>query len=43
MLTRDKNFYDFVGRGLSSFGYEGNSFQAWIDEMFPNKYNADFL
>lgn len=41
MLTRDKNFYDFVGRGLSSFGYEGNSFQAWIDEMFPNKYNAD--
>ena len=41
MITRTKEFYDIVGKGLASMGYTGNAFEAWINDMFADKYNAE--
>ena len=41
MITRNKEFYDLVGKGLASMGYSGNAFEAWVNDMFANKYNAE--
>lgn len=42
MLTRDKQFYDIVARGLASMGYTGEKpLQSFINDMFAEKYNAD--
>lgn len=39
MLTRNKEFYDFIAQGLFMYGY--TSLQAYLDDMFAEKYNAD--
>ena len=42
MYTRDKAFYDLVAKGLASLGYTGEKpLQAYIQDMFANKYNAE--
>lgn len=41
MITRNKEFYDLVGKGLASMGYTGNAFEAWVNDMFADKYNAE--
>lgn len=42
MYTRDKNFYDLVNGGLASLGYTGaNGFNAFVNDMFAEKYNLD--
>jgi hypothetical protein len=42
MYTRNKEFYDIVGRGLAAMGYTGNKpLEAWINDMFAEKYNAE--
>ena len=42
MFTRDKEFYDLVGKGLASLGYSGNKpLQTFINDMFASKYNAE--
>lgn len=35
MYTRNKEFYDIVGKGLAALGYTGNKpLEAWINDMF---------
>jgi hypothetical protein len=42
MYTRNKEFYDIVGKGLAALGYTGNKpLEAWINDMFAEKYNAE--
>lgn len=45
MMTRDKQFYDIVAKGLASMGYvdkDGvSALQYFIQDMFANKYNAE--
>lgn len=42
MYTRNKEFYDIVGRGLAALGYTGNKpLESWINDMFAEKYNAE--
>lgn len=42
MITRNKEFYDFVGKGLASLGYTGEkALEAWINDSFAEKYNAE--
>lgn len=42
MITRNKEFYDLVGKGLASLGFTGvNAFSEWINYMFAEKYNAE--
>lgn len=42
MYTRNKEFYDIVGRGLAALGYTGNNpLESWINDMFAEKYNAE--
>lgn len=42
MMTRNKEFYDIVGKGLAALGYTGNSaFNEWVNDMFATKYNAE--
>ncbi len=38
-MTRTKEFYDFLGKGLTDYGY--TSFSAYLNDMFAEKYNAD--
>ena len=45
MYTRDRQFYDLVGKGLTSLGYvsdkEGSALTKFINDNFANKYNAE--
>lgn len=42
MMTRNKEFYDIVGKGLAALGYTGNAaFSEWVNDMFATKYNAE--
>lgn len=42
MYTRNKEFYDVVGKGLAALGYTGNKpLEAWINDMFAEKHNAE--
>lgn len=42
MYTRDKQFYDIVGKGLAAMGYTGEKpLEAYIQDMFADKYNAE--
>lgn len=45
MMTRDKQFYDIVAKGLASMGYVDkngvSALQYYIQDMFANKYNAE--
>lgn len=45
MYTRDRQFYDLVGKGLASLGYvsdkEGSALTKFINDNFANKYNAE--
>lgn len=42
MYTRDKQFYDLVGKGLSSLGYTGTeALQGFVNDFFSEKYNAE--
>ena len=45
MMTRDKQFYDIVAKGLASRGYVDkngvSALQYYIQDMFANKYNAE--
>lgn len=45
MMTRDKQFYDIVAKGLASMGYVdkngASALQYYIQDMFANKYNAE--
>lgn len=42
MIKRNKEFYDFVGKGLASLGYTGEkALEAWINDSFAEKYNAE--
>lgn len=42
MITRNKEFYDLVAKGLASLGYVGDRpLEAWINDMFADKYNAE--
>lgn len=38
-MTRNKEFYDFIGTGLRDYGY--TDFKSYLDDMFAEKYNAD--
>lgn len=41
-MTRNKEFYDIVGKGLAALGYTGNvAFSEWVNDMFATKYNAE--
>lgn len=44
-MTRDKQFYDIVAKGLASMGYVDkngvSALQYYIQDMFANKYNAE--
>lgn len=37
--TRNTEFYDLIGNGLSSLGY--TSFSEYVNDFFSEKYNAD--
>lgn len=42
MLTRNKEFYDIVGKGLASLGFTGEkALESYIQYMFADKYNAE--
>jgi hypothetical protein len=45
MLTRGKEYYDIVAKGLASLGYVGtadaSAFDLWVNDMFAEKYNAE--
>nr|DAW07511.1 MAG TPA: Putative capsid protein [Caudoviricetes sp.] len=45
MMTRDKQFYDIVAKGLASMGYVDkngvSALQYYIQDMFASKYNAE--
>lgn len=43
MYQRDRQFYDLVAGGLNALGYgnESNPFEAWVNDMFAEKYNAE--
>lgn len=45
MYTRNKEFYDIVGKGLASMGYvsdrEGSALTKFMNDQFAEKYNAD--
>ncbi len=38
-MTRTKEFYDFIGKGLPEYGY--TSLSQYLNDMFAEKYNAD--
>lgn len=37
--TRTPEFYDFIGQGLSAYGY--TSFSEYVNDLLANKYNAE--
>lgn len=45
MISRGKEYYDFIAQGLASMGYTdkmGNvQLGAWVNDMFAEKYNAE--
>lgn len=38
-MTRNAEFYDFIGQGLPEYGY--TSLTSYLNDMFAEKYNAD--
>lgn len=42
MYKRNAEFYDLIGKGLTSLGYSGaGALQGFVDDFFASKYNAE--